>query len=74
MRLTVHPAPDQPSVQALTYGRVVLAGAYGTDASTAPRLDTTSVRRTGQHRGPVPLARARPGAPPGRRPGPGPVT
>ncbi len=49
MRLTVHPTPDQPSVQALIYGPVVLAGAYGTDASISmPRLDTASVRRTAQ--------------------------
>jgi hypothetical protein len=49
MRLTFSPAPDQPSVQAVTYGPVALSGAYGTDASTAmPRLDTASVRRAGQ--------------------------
>ncbi len=37
-------------MQAVTYGPVVLAGAYGTDTSTAmPLLDTTSVRRAGQY-------------------------
>jgi DUF1680 family protein len=36
MRLTFSPAPDQPSVQAVTYGPVVLSGAYGTDASVTP--------------------------------------
>ena len=46
MRLAAHPAPDQPSVAALTYGPVVLAGAYGADAGTAmPVLDLSSVRR-----------------------------
>ncbi len=49
MDVAFHPAPDQPSVQAVTYGPVVLAGAYGTDTSTAmPSLDTASVRRAGQ--------------------------
>jgi len=49
MAVALHPTPDQPSVQAVTYGPVVLSGAYGSDASTSmPRLDTTSIRRTGQ--------------------------
>jgi DUF1680 family protein len=44
MSLGYSPAPDQPSVQAVTYGPVVLAGAYGTRAATAmPELDTTTV-------------------------------
>jgi len=46
MRLAFSPAPDQPSVQAVTYGPVVLSGAYGSGASTTmPVLDTASVRR-----------------------------
>jgi DUF1680 family protein len=49
MRLALEPTPDQPSVQAVTYGPVVLAGAYGTKASTAmPTLDTTSIQMTTQ--------------------------
>jgi uncharacterized protein len=44
MRLRFSPAPDQPSVQAVTYGPVVLAGAYGGSAATAmPHLDTASI-------------------------------
>lgn len=44
MRLGFSTAPDQPSVQAVTYGPVVLAGAYGNQASTAmPQLDTSTV-------------------------------
>jgi DUF1680 family protein len=47
MRLSLNPAPDDPAVQAVTYGPVVLSGAYGTDAATAmPRLDTGSVKAT----------------------------
>jgi uncharacterized protein len=47
MRLAFIPTPDQPSVQAVTYGPVVLSGAYGSDASTTlPLLDTATVRRT----------------------------
>ena len=47
MRVGFSPAPDQPSVQAVTYGPVVLAGAYGRQAAAAmPELDTASVRRT----------------------------
>src|SRR5260370_34120549 len=49
MGVAFHPAPHQPLVQAVTYGPVVLAGAYGTDTSTVmPLLDTASVRRAGQ--------------------------
>jgi DUF1680 family protein len=49
MGVAFHPAPDQPSVQAVTYGPVVLAGAYGTDTNTAmPSLDTAAIRRAGQ--------------------------
>jgi DUF1680 family protein len=44
MRLGFSPAPDQPSVQAVTYGPVVLAGAYGTRAAAAiPELDTATI-------------------------------
>jgi uncharacterized protein len=47
MRLALEPAPDQPAVQAVTYGPVALAGGYGTDARTAmPWLATGSLRRT----------------------------
>lgn len=47
MRVGFSLAPDQPSVQAVTYGPVVLAGPYGTRASTGmPELDTATVRRT----------------------------
>ena len=47
MRLGFSPAPDQSSVQAITYGPVVLAGAYGARAAAAMRqLDTATVRRT----------------------------
>ncbi|MFI0238703.1 beta-L-arabinofuranosidase domain-containing protein [Streptomyces sp. NPDC016845] len=44
--LTWRPAPDNPHVQALSYGPLVLAGAYGTDESpTIPTLDRSSVRQ-----------------------------
>jgi DUF1680 family protein len=47
MRLSLEPTPDDPSVQAVTYGPVVLAGGYGTDALTAmPRLAAGSLRKT----------------------------
>ncbi|MER5544272.1 beta-L-arabinofuranosidase domain-containing protein [Streptomyces sp. NPDC002589] len=46
MRTTVAAAPDDPDVQAVLHGPVVLAGAYGSTASSwMPRLDTTSVRQ-----------------------------
>jgi uncharacterized protein len=49
MRLSLNPTPDDPAVQAVTYGPVVLSGAYGTDAATAmPRLDTGSITATSQ--------------------------
>ena len=49
MRLSLNPTPDEPAVQAVTYGPVVLSGAYGADAATAmPRLDTGSVTATSQ--------------------------
>lgn len=44
MRLTLSPTPDQPAVQAVTYGPVVLSGGYGSQALTAmPRLAAGSV-------------------------------
>jgi DUF1680 family protein len=46
MRLELEPTPDQPAVQAATYGPIVLAGAYGADAGTAmPHLTPGSLRR-----------------------------
>ena len=46
MRVTFNKAPDNPTVQAVTYGPVVLAGAYGTDARTAmPVLEPGSVSK-----------------------------
>lgn len=47
MRLSVSPAPDQPSVQALMYGPVVLAGGYGGGPVAAmPHLDPAAVTMT----------------------------
>ncbi len=47
MRLTFEPAPDKPSVQALTYGPVVLSGVYPANpGSLTPVLDPASVHRT----------------------------
>ncbi len=47
MRLTFEPAPDKPSVQALTYGPVVLSGVYPADPGPlTPVLDPASVHRT----------------------------
>ncbi|GAA3439257.1 glycoside hydrolase family 127 protein [Kutzneria kofuensis] len=47
MSLRINPTPDDPSVQAVTYGPVVLAGGYGNRAQMAmPRLDTASVKQT----------------------------
>lgn len=47
MRLAVVPAPDMPSVQAVTYGPVVLAGLTdgARGARGMPVLDVSSVRR-----------------------------
>ncbi|MFF3576878.1 beta-L-arabinofuranosidase domain-containing protein [Streptomyces mirabilis] len=49
MRTVIEPTPDDPDVQAVLHGPVVLAGAYG-DRSTPwlPRLDTGSVRQESQ--------------------------
>ncbi|MCZ0991436.1 glycoside hydrolase family 127 protein [Streptomyces diastatochromogenes] len=47
MRTTVEATPDDPDVQAVLHGPVVLAGAYGATASPwMPRLDTATVRQT----------------------------
>ena len=44
LRLELEPTPDQPRVQAATYGPIALAGAYGTDAGPAmPRLQPASL-------------------------------
>jgi hypothetical protein len=44
MRLALSPTPDEPRVQAVTYGPVVLSGGYGEGEVTAmPRLSTGSV-------------------------------
>ncbi|KOV74867.1 hypothetical protein ADL00_00845 [Streptomyces sp. AS58] len=46
MELVRRPAPDNPHVQAVTYGPLVLAGAFGEVKSpTIPALDPASVRR-----------------------------
>jgi hypothetical protein len=48
--LAFSPAPDQPSMQAVTYGPVTLAGAYGGSAATAmPRLERASVTMATRH-------------------------
>jgi DUF1680 family protein len=47
MRLAFEPTPDHPSVQAVTYGPVVLAGVHHTSpGELTPALDTASVQRT----------------------------
>ncbi|MFI1964920.1 beta-L-arabinofuranosidase domain-containing protein [Streptomyces pathocidini] len=46
MELTRRPAPDNPQVQALTYGPMVLASVHGeTESPTIPALDPDSVRQ-----------------------------
>ena len=46
MTLALEPTPDQPAVQALTYGPVVLSGAYGgVESMPMPRLSPGSVTR-----------------------------
>jgi DUF1680 family protein len=48
MSLTREATPDNPTVQAVKFGPVVLAGGYGTTNLTAlPTLDPDSVRATG---------------------------
>ncbi|MEU8694320.1 beta-L-arabinofuranosidase domain-containing protein [Streptomyces sp. NPDC048665] len=47
MRTTLEATPDDPDVQAVLHGPVVLAGAYGTTQSRSmPRLDTGTIRQT----------------------------
>jgi uncharacterized protein len=47
MRLAFEPTPDHPSVQAVTYGPVVLSGVYPADPGPAtPVLEPGSVQRT----------------------------
>ncbi|WEO99417.1 beta-L-arabinofuranosidase domain-containing protein [Streptomyces sp. FXJ1.172] len=47
MRTAVEAAPDDPDVQAVLHGPVVLAGAYGgTQSRWMPRLDTGAIRQT----------------------------
>ncbi len=48
MRVVLRAANDDAHVAAITYGPVVLSGHYGDSCSTPlPRLDTSSIRRTG---------------------------
>jgi uncharacterized protein len=47
MRLAFEPAPDHPTVQAVTYGPVVLSGVYPANpGDLTPALDTSSVQQT----------------------------
>ena len=47
MRLAFEPAPDHPTVQAVTYGPVVLSGVYPADpGALTPDLETGSVQQT----------------------------
>ncbi|MEU9539412.1 beta-L-arabinofuranosidase domain-containing protein [Streptomyces mirabilis] len=49
MRTVIEPTPDDPDVQAVLHGPVVLAGAYGDRAMPRlPRLDTGSLRQESQ--------------------------
>jgi uncharacterized protein len=49
MQFSLNPTPDNPAVQAVMYGPVVLSGAYGERGATAmPRLDTESLALTSQ--------------------------
>jgi DUF1680 family protein len=64
MGLAFHPAPDNPAIQAVSYGPVVLSGLTGDRsatgpghpadsadeaANTLPVLDLASIRRTAAH-------------------------
>ena len=45
MRLSLNPVPDNPSVQAVTYGPAVLSAVYGdSESAPMPWLDTGSLR------------------------------
>jgi uncharacterized protein len=47
MRLAFEPTPDQPSVQAVTYGPVVLSGVYPANpGALTPSLEVSSVQQT----------------------------
>jgi uncharacterized protein len=47
MQLAFEPTPDHPSVQAVTFGPVVLSGVYPTNpGDPTPALDTSSVQQT----------------------------
>jgi hypothetical protein len=47
MRLAFEPAPDDPAVQAVTYGPVVLSGVYaGNPGVLTPALEVSSVQQT----------------------------
>jgi hypothetical protein len=60
MQLAVEPTPDDPNVAAVTYGPVVLSGAYGDRGlMPMPRLDPKSVRRSS---GPLTFAATADGA------------
>jgi uncharacterized protein len=49
MELANSPTPDQPAVQAVSYGPVVLSGGYGSQAAMPmPRLDIGSLTMTSQ--------------------------
>jgi hypothetical protein len=49
MELASNPTPDQPAVQAVSYGPVVLSGGYGSqDALPMPRLDIGSLTMTSE--------------------------
>ncbi|MEU3853715.1 beta-L-arabinofuranosidase domain-containing protein [Streptomyces sp. NPDC029554] len=48
MRVVMRAANDDANVAAITYGPVVLSGHYGDSAlNSLPKLDTSSIRRTG---------------------------
>jgi hypothetical protein len=50
MAVAANPAPDDPAIQAITYGPIVLSGDYGPEALTAlPTLDTASLRRAPEY-------------------------
>jgi uncharacterized protein len=49
MALALNPTPDQPAVSAVTYGPIVLSGAYGARSDLpVPRLTTGSLTQTAQ--------------------------
>jgi hypothetical protein len=49
MELASNPTPDQPAVQAVTYGPIALSGGYGGQGvMPMPRLDIGSLTMTSQ--------------------------